>query len=135
MNADVSAPRKWGAEITTRKPDMSQDSAHQKPESKSALRGAACCSDIFDCNGTPMNAGDSFRYQFGTPYECLVSIAKLDECLWLDFHGKAANILLADFWYAPTDEKISIKHNSPNLPSEKSGAAEIKTIYDHSKSN
>jgi hypothetical protein len=91
-------------------PTEGQNSA--QTGSKSALRDAACCADIFDCNGAPMNAGDSFRYQFGTPYECLVSITERVGVLWLEFHSKAADILLADFWYAPTDEKISIKHNA-----------------------
>ena len=76
------------------------------------LRDAACCADIFDCNGTPMNIGDSFLYQHGTTYECLVSITKRDGVMWLEFHGKATDQPLSDFWYAATDEKISIKHNA-----------------------
>lgn len=83
--------------------------ANVTPETQRDFQvGYARC-PIFDCEGRSMNVGDKFSYQAGMPWASVVTIYLKDGVEWLSFSDSTADISLADFWYAPTDELISRK--------------------------
>ena len=62
---------------------------------------------IRDRDGNPMNVGDNFQYLEGLQYEQTLFIEEKYGRPWIRFSNGGRDIPLADFWYAPTDEKNS----------------------------
>jgi len=55
-----------------------------------------------------MNVGDRFKYQVGTPFESVATIELRNGVEWLKWSDRTSDVPLADFWYAPTDERLSL---------------------------
>lgn len=69
---------------------------------------------IYDKDGKPMNVGDRFTYQGGTPFSSVVTIEMRNGEEWLSFSDGIPSTPLADFWHGPTDSKLSRRHNTDN---------------------
>ena len=93
---------------------MEDQETQSEHESVGVVTSALLC-PIFDRENRPMNVGDSFAYQPGTPFESVATISLRGGAEWLSFSDTTPDILLADFWYGPMDSRISALHNA-NCP-------------------